>query len=136
MDIVRGSEVPFELRPEHHVVGTVWNKWYRKPADDDDILVAEVYFSPGARSRWHRHVRGHVLYVTDGAGLIKERGGKAQRIAKGDVVIHRDNVWHWHGATPDTMLVHFAVTPEQPNEWAELVTDEEYAEGLAEIADE
>lgn len=133
MDVIRGNDVPFEVRPEHTVSGTVWNKWYRKPVDDDDILVAEVYFSPGGRSRWHRHVRGHVLYVTDGLGLIAERGEAPRRLAKGDVVILRDDVWHWHGATPDTMLVHFAVTPSQPNEWGEKVTDEEYRAALAQL---
>ena len=50
-------------------------------------------------------------------------------IRTGDVVKIGPNVKHWHGAGPDSWLVHLAIIPNPPKEdaiWLEPVTDAEY----------
>ena len=48
-----------------------------------------------------------------------------------DVVYFAPDERHWHGAGPDTFMVHIAITPaistEGGTDWLEPVTDEEYS---------
>ncbi|WP_440950530.1 cupin domain-containing protein [Methanosphaerula subterraneus] len=73
--------------------------------------VGNVMFEPGARNSWHTHPGGQILLVTGGTGYYQEEGRQAQVIREGDVVTIRPDVKHWHGAAPDTWLVHVRVIP-------------------------
>ncbi|WP_022798660.1 cupin domain-containing protein [Thermus islandicus] len=68
-----------------------------------------VRFAPGARTAWHAHPKGQVLYVTEGVGLAQSRGGWARLLLPGDVVVFAPGEEHWHGAFPDRFLVHLAL---------------------------
>ncbi len=72
------------------------------------IRVASVLFDPGARTYWHSHGRGQVLLVTSGEGRVQSAGGDGRRIRTGDVVQVDPGEVHWHGAGPDTYMVHTA----------------------------
>ena len=54
-------------------------------------------------------------------------------IHTGDVVYIAPGEKHWHGAGPETFMVHMAVNPATNSsggaDWMEPVTDEEYAGG-------
>ena len=91
--------------------------------------IANVTFEPGARNNWHKHPGGQLLLVTGGKGYFQEEGKSARVIQEGDVVRINPNVKHWHGATPDSWLVHIAVitNPQKGDAvWLEPVTGEEY----------
>lgn len=88
----------------------------------DGAMVLTVVFSPGARTHWHTHDGGQVLFVTHGRGLVCTRGGDARWVTAGDVVHFEPGEEHWHGAGPDTYLVHTAVSIGETN-WDEPVAD-------------
>src|SRR5215208_2167860 len=90
--------------PEKWFTGGVWMD--AAPADSSPGAgVFRVLFEPGARTNWHTHPEGQILYVVPGEK-------------------------HWHGAAPQYFMVHVAVNPAASSgggtEWLEPVTDEEY----------
>jgi quercetin dioxygenase-like cupin family protein len=88
--------------------------------------VNTVRFAPCARTAWHAHANGQALHVTDGVGLVQSRGGDVVVIRPGDVVWTPPGEEHWHGAAPDSFMVHTAIWEGDETTWGELVTDEEY----------
>ena len=102
-----------------------------KPADNGSRLaVTSVHFTPGAYTAWHSHPKGQTLYVTEGVGVIQNRGGKIQVIRPGDVIWTEPGEEHWHGATPHSFMTHLALQEldDQGNlaDWHEHVTTDEY----------
>ncbi|CDY78993.1 Transcriptional regulator [Caballeronia glathei] len=91
----------------------------------DKVTVANVFFSPGARTYWHAHEQGQILQVTSGCGWICVDGGEPQMIRQGDVVWIGANERHWHGAGSDTYMVHTA-TSLGKTMWSEEVAEEVY----------
>jgi quercetin dioxygenase-like cupin family protein len=106
--------------------GTVWMDPVLTPADG--VMVNSVAFQPGARTHWHAHDGGQVLIVTSGQGIVALETGEREIVRAGDTVWFSPGERHWHGAGPDTHMVHTAVSIGTTN-WAEPVTDEQYAGG-------
>ncbi|KWU52757.1 MULTISPECIES: (R)-mandelonitrile lyase [Pseudomonas] len=100
------------------------------PASDEiNASGAYVSFEPGARSAWHTHPAGQQLVVISGIGLTQEWGKPVQKILPGDVIVCPAGVKHWHGAAPNSAMMHLAVTGSVDGknvEWLEKVTDAEY----------
>ena len=96
------------------------------------VRVNLVRFAPSARTAWHSHALGQTLYVTEGVGLMQQRGGAVTEMRVGDVVFTPSDEWHWHGASADVSMAHISVTEgvgqaDRPeSEWGEHVTDDEY----------
>jgi quercetin dioxygenase-like cupin family protein len=112
-----------------HFTGEVWFEPMVSKDSIYNLLVANVTFSPGARTKWHTHPGGQILLITGGKGYYQEEGRPAREIQTGDAVKIGPNVKHWHGAGHDTWLVHLAIVPNPPKEdaiWMESVSDEEY----------
>jgi quercetin dioxygenase-like cupin family protein len=93
------------------------------------VTVSSVFFEPGARTHWHRHANGQVLYVTHGEGRVRSRDGTGGVIAAGDVVHIAPGEEHWHGAGPGTFMLHLAISLGK-SEWFDAVTDGEYGEAF------
>ncbi|GAB7036656.1 MULTISPECIES: (R)-mandelonitrile lyase [Catenuloplanes] len=90
---------------------------------------AYVTFQPGARSAWHTHPAGQRLVVTEGVGRTQQWGGPLREIRAGDVVWCPPGVKHWHGAAPDSVMTHMALTgvrDERAVTWMEHVSDAQY----------
>ena len=100
-------------------------------AAEDDVSVNSVFFEPGARTHWHTHAIGQVLHVTHGAGFVGRRDGTGGPIGAGDVVHIAAGEEHWHGAAPDSYLLHVAVSLGDAD-WLDAVTDEQYAAAFEE----
>ena len=100
--------------------------------DQDKMYNTQVYnveFEPGARTLWHSHPGGQLLFVTEGVGYYQEYGKVARRLVKGDVVEIPVGAKHWHGAAPDSHFTHLGITARVdagPAEWMGEVTEEEY----------
>lgn len=93
--------------------------------------MANVHFTPCARTAWHTHAVGQYIHVTEGTAFVQERGCEKKVLRPGDTVYTEPGVEHWHGASPDCSMIHTVVweTPdcEEPETiWGEHVTDEEY----------
>jgi hypothetical protein len=62
--------------------------------------------------------------------LVVSRDGTVIRIRPGDTVWTRPDEQHWHGATVDCMMSHYALLEGTENgdstTWLEPVTDEQY----------
>lgn len=91
----------------------------------DDVGVTTVFFEPGARTNWHTHAIGQVLHVTHGEGWVQVRGGAGNKIAAGDVVHIGPGEEHWHGAAPNSYMLHIAVSLGAAD-WLEPVSDHDY----------
>jgi quercetin dioxygenase-like cupin family protein len=91
-----------------------------------------VHFAPGARTAWHVHPRGQTIWVVEGVGLCRRRGGPIEVIRPGDRVFFESGEDHWHGAAPTRFMAHVAM--QQADDagnvvtWGDHVTDEEYAQ--------
>jgi quercetin dioxygenase-like cupin family protein len=106
----------------------------------DEVLVGQlpsrmratvVSFTPGARTGWHAHPVGQTLYCLSGVGRICiGKGSRPQAIYPGDTVMIPPNTMHWHGAAPDRLFAHLAMSETgeqgQGTDWAEHVSDAEY----------
>ena len=107
-----------------HFTGTVWNSRLRE--EEGGVTMIAVQFAPGARSDWHRHPGGQLLYVVSGAGLVQTKDGTTLSISPGDVVHAPAGELHWHGAAPDSPMMHLSVTSSGATAWEGKVSDEDY----------
>jgi quercetin dioxygenase-like cupin family protein len=117
--------------PKDWFTGSVWIDQLITAADGPKRLqAAAVHFTPNARTAWHQHDGGQVIYVIEGVGRAQSRDGKVQEIRPGDTVAFEPGEWHWHGAAPGKFMVHIAIQVvedgHEPAQWGEPVTDEEY----------
>lgn len=124
------SDRPTGKGPAETFTGDVYIEPLRDADDQSAVGCAHVRFMPGARSFWHSHPKGQILYVTDGVGYVCQRGGEIKEIRPGDVVFTAPGEEHWHGATPDRFMSHVAIQESDENgvaiTWLEQVSDEEY----------
>lgn len=109
--------------------GAVWV--HMMGANDTTLHVrfGNVTFEPKARTNWHSHPGGQILFITNGKGYYQAKGEPARALSAGDVVEIPRNVVHWHGAAPDREFVHIAISLNQDEggaAWLGPVTDEEY----------
>lgn len=90
--------------------------------------VSRRWFEAGARTAWHRHPGGQVLFVENGEARVQERGGALLELATGESHYTAANVEHWHGATPDSEFTQGALThgDAAATVWLEQVSDEQY----------
>ena len=95
---------------------------------DDAPTINSVTFPPGARTNWHHHEHGQILIVTSGRGQAATRSGDATPLEPGDVVWFSPGEEHWHGAGPDSVMTHLAISLGATN-WGDPVTDSDYAAG-------
>lgn len=119
--------------------GTLWLSRAQPPAPDDprftgkslaleskDLGVSRRRFEAGARSAWHTHDGGQLLFVEEGRARLQRRGEAMKELDTGESDYTRPNVAHWHGATPHEHYIQIAVGFGGETRWMEKVTDEEY----------
>ena len=129
MDIHLAGSRPTRKAPKENFTGTVWQDPIITPQAPARMVANRVAFEPGARTAWHSHPLGQTLYVVFGVGRVQTKGGPVREIRAGDVVWIPPNEKHWHGAAPDTNMVHVAMQEALDGkhvEWMEHVTDEQY----------
>jgi quercetin dioxygenase-like cupin family protein len=129
VQVVSSKNIETRRGPEEWFTGDVWLDAASVPSPGAGVF--RVLFEPGARTNWHTHPEGQFLYVVTGTGRAQREGESFVKIEAGDVVFFAPNEKHWHGAGPDTFMVHIAITPaistEGGTDWMEPVTDEEYS---------
>ncbi len=93
------------------------------------VRVNTVIFEPGARTYWHSHADGQALFVGGGRGMVETGDGKRHVLHAGDIVWAPPGEVHWHGAAPDSFLIHTAVSL-GATEWYEEVPADRYQDSF------
>ena len=99
-----------ELLNSPNFTGTVWLNMMGAKDTSLHASYGNVTFAPGARTNWHSHPGGQILFITEGKGYYQAKGQTAQLLQKGDYVEIPPNIVHWHGAAPDSEFAHIAVS--------------------------
>jgi quercetin dioxygenase-like cupin family protein len=87
--------------------------------------ITYIHFDAGARTRWHIHEKGQLVFVEDGVGLAQEKGGPIIELHAGQAIWCPPGVAHWHGAAPEKAGTQYNVTRGGIT-WLDQVTDAEY----------
>jgi quercetin dioxygenase-like cupin family protein len=99
------------------------------PPEPARVSGALVTFEPGARTAWHSHPLGQILFAMSGLGWVQQEGGPIEEIRPGDVVWFPPGEKHWHGASATTAMSHIAILERldgKNGDWMERVSDEQY----------
>jgi quercetin dioxygenase-like cupin family protein len=121
------------------VVGAHWVGQAQQSAADDarftgrsnqlettGVALSRRRFDAGARSAWHSHTNGQLLFVEQGRARVQRRGEPVKELGRGDSDYTAGNVVHWHGASQNEPFVQVAVGFGGDTTWLQKVTDEEY----------
>jgi quercetin dioxygenase-like cupin family protein len=109
----------------------VWQTEALPAVRDQGLRGLRFLYQPGAHSHWHTHTGEQAIVVLAGRGVVVrwgEQNGTA--VGSGDWVHVEPGEKHWHGAVPDDVFVHLAVTASGRTEWHGPVSDAEYHAGL------
>ena len=129
MQLTKNS-IETTVGPNGWFTGTVYVDTVAAPSGQSRLSASSVHFSPGARTAWHSHPNGQTIWVTEGIGLVQQRGGPIEVIRPGDRVFFEPGEDHWHGAAPSRFMTHLSMleVDDEGNSatWGEHVSDEEY----------
>ena len=105
-------------------------------AEPSRVRMGSVHFTPGARTAWHSHAVGQYLHIVEGTALVQERGGEVVTLTPGETIYTAPEVEHWHGASPDSFMVHLAIWEApvgggEETTWGDQVTEAEYHQPAA-----
>jgi 4-carboxymuconolactone decarboxylase len=95
------------------------------PHTTTDIRTNRYTFSPGARTNWHSHGEGQVLFAEKGRMRTAEHGKPVQEFPQGTTLRIDKAIVHWHGAMPGEPMTQVSVSF-GPTTWMAKVTDQEY----------
>lgn len=129
MEIIAAGSRPTVRANPDWFTGTVWQDPIIQAPEPARVQALRVAFEPGARTAWHTHPLGQTLHVLSGVGLIGERGARPRIIRAGDTVWIPPGQEHWHGAAPETAMVHLAIQEALDGSaanWLEQVSDKDY----------
>ncbi|MGR3783040.1 MAG: (R)-mandelonitrile lyase [Albimonas sp.] len=130
MTVTRAEDLGGRIGSPEHFTGTVYVAPVFGTPDPFRASAGQVTFLPGARSAWHTHPEGQMLVVTSGIGWVQERGQEKQVMRAGDVVWCPPGVEHWHGASAEAAVTHYAIQQVDASgsavTWGAQVTDAEY----------
>ncbi len=130
MRIVTPDSMQTRRGPADWFTGEVWmDASLAGPSPDASFF--RVFFEPGARTNWHTHPEGQVLFILTGTCRVGKEGEPPVDVEAGGVVYFAPNEKHWHGSNPDSYAVHAAVNPAADSgggtDWLEPVTDGQYS---------
>lgn len=96
------------------------------PHATTDIRTLRYEFAGGARTNWHSHAGGQVVFIERGRMRTQERGKSVQEFGPGALVRTEPDVVHWHGALPGDSLTQVALSFGATN-WLQPVSAAEYS---------
>jgi quercetin dioxygenase-like cupin family protein len=129
MDIKPAGSLPARRMPADYFTGTVWQDPIIDAPAPARIRSAWVRFEPRARTAWHTHPLGQTLHILSGVARVQTWGEPVREVRAGDTVWFPPGEKHWHGAGPDSNMVHLAMQEHLDGThvtWLEHVTDEQY----------
>jgi quercetin dioxygenase-like cupin family protein len=96
------------------------------PRGTTDIRMNRYHFDPGARTKWHSHEGGQVIFVEQGRLRVQERGKPAREVEQGTSFHVAPGVPHWHGALPNAGITQISLSFGTTS-WLEPVSDGDYS---------
>ena len=130
VQVIRSANRKTNRAPASNFTGTVFSDEVVSVNPPSRMRASVVSFTPGARTAWHSHPVGQTLFCLSGAGRIQRDGEQVQEIRAGDTVIIPPGVRHWHGAAPDKLFSHLAMSENndkgEGTAWFEHVSDADY----------
>lgn len=130
LTVYKAGSRPSKRANPDYFTGTVWQEPVIEAPAPARVRALKVSFEPGARTHWHTHPLGQTLHVLDGAGFVQLWGQDKLPILPGDVVWIPPGTKHWHGAGPQTSMVHLAIQEASEGsvaDWLEAVDEATYA---------
>lgn len=97
------------------------------PMEAENMSVSRRRFEAGARSAWHSHTHGQLLFVEEGRARTQKRGQPMREMGVGESDYTSPNIVHWHGAAPDEPFIQISVRWGGETTWLERTTDKEYS---------
>jgi quercetin dioxygenase-like cupin family protein len=135
MQIHRAGARPTKTAPESNFTGTVLQDPVFVGTPPSRMRATNVHFTPGARTAWHSHPVGQVLFAVSGVGRVQLEGEEVQILHPGDTAIIPPDTRHWHGAAPDMLFTHLAMSEVSDKgdgtSWFEHVSDADYKKAPA-----
>jgi len=135
MTVLRASARATKQAPAANFTGTVFSDEVVVGKTPSRMRASVVSFTPGARTAWHSHPVGQTLYCLSGAGRVQFAGQPVQALHPGDTVIIPPDTRHWHGAAPDRLFSHLAMSElndkGEGTAWFEHVSDADYGQAPA-----
>ena len=124
MEHKRAGDVVWADAPAENYTGRAW---FSPLSDRGPLDALAVRFEAMARTDWHSHPEGQVLYVVEGQGRIQEDDGTTVEFGAGDALYTPPGQIHWHGANPDGPMTHISLTTGGATIWElRKVSDKEY----------
>lgn len=128
--VIRAHDRQTKIAPADNFVGQVLHESVFAAEEPSRLRVSRVTFTPGGRTNWHVHAVGQILYVLSGSGRYQLEGEPVQVINAGDTVVIPPHARHWHGAAPDSMMCHLALSESddqgRATDWLEPVSDKDF----------
>ncbi|HEK19318.1 cupin domain-containing protein [Mucilaginibacter sp.] len=119
----------YKAASAEYFTGKAWLKPLVTPDNDTNCIISDVLFEPGTRNNWHTHGSNQILIIKTGTCYYQEEGQAVQKVEAGGVINVLPGVKHWHGASPDNIMIHTAIginTEKGIVNWLEPVTDKQY----------
>src|SRR5262249_54434242 len=130
MKVIRSGNRKTNVASPNNFTGTVFSDEVVAGTAPSRMRGSVVTFTPGARTAWHSHPVGQTLFCLSGSGRVQREGEPVQEIRAGDTVIIPPNTRHWHGAGPEKLFSHLAMSElndkGEGTAWFEHVTNEDY----------
>jgi quercetin dioxygenase-like cupin family protein len=137
MDIKRANARSTKAAPEDCFTGQVWQDPVIVGEAPSRMRATNVSFCPGARTAWHSHPVGQTLFCVTGIGRVQLEGEQVQELHPGDTAVIPPDTRHWHGAAPDRLFIHLAMSEVSDSgegtAWFEKVSDADYGKPPAPI---
>jgi quercetin dioxygenase-like cupin family protein len=96
------------------------------PRNTSDIRMNRYHFDPGARTKWHSHEAGQVIYVEEGRLRVQERGKSTRDVEQGATFHVAPGIEHWHGAVPNGKGITQISLSFGTTNWKEPVSENDY----------
>ena len=106
--------------PSPNFIGTV------TAMDAKDVTAGRRKFEAGARTAWHSHDKGQLIYAESGRMRTGRRGEPFKEYPQGGSEYTAPNIEHWHGATSAEPLVQVNIQFGGTTKWLEATTDAQY----------
>ena len=122
------AAVPRSQAPQTGAPGDLESRFTGQTSalDASALRATRRRFEAGARSAWHSHDGGQILFVQEGKGRVQRKGQPIKEMVPGDSDYTAPSVLHWHGAAPDQAVAQAAMSFGGETHWTEKVTDAEY----------
>jgi quercetin dioxygenase-like cupin family protein len=95
--------------------------------DASKVSAGRRLFEAGARSNWHSHPNGQLVFNEAGLGLHQAQGKPMEQLRPGQSTYVGPNIVHWHGAAPDASFTQLSIGWGGSAQWGAPVTDTEYS---------